>query len=258
VLALLRDHLDSGLDSVGQEQSTRRRDAAAYEACASLGGADLARFERAFTRGVMAYPVREDNIFLTEKAAFGLLRRTALELGRRMASRGQITEVEDIFFLHPGEARARLAEGSSAHEVVTRRKGERAWALANEAFVWYFDRIFAVDARGSADDHTVTGIPASPGRYTGTVRVIHSEAEFDRLRPGDVLVCPATSPVWSVLFPRVGALVTDAGGILSHPAIIAREFRVPAVVATRVGTTQLQDGQVVTVDGTTGTVELLR
>lgn len=57
-----------------------------------------------------------------------------------------------------------------------------------------------------------------------------------------------------MLFPRVGALVTDAGGILSHPAIIPREFGVPAVVATRVGTTQLRDGQVVAVDGTTGTV----
>jgi pyruvate,water dikinase len=202
-----------------------------------------------------------------------------------LASRGQITAVEDIFFLHPDEARARLADGTSAHEVVMHRKGERAWALAhsgpnsygpnpgpppplrglpeeaklaNEAFAWYFDRVLAVDARGSADDRTVTGIPASPGRYTGTVRVIHSQGEFDRLRLGDVLVCPATSPVWSVLFPRVGALITDSGGVLSHPAIIAREFRVPAVVATRVGTTQLQDGQVVTVDGTTGTVELLR
>ena len=78
-----------------------------------------------------------------------------------------------------------------------------------------------------------TGIRHLAGRYTGTVRVIHSEAEFDRLRPGEVLVCPATSPVWSVLFPKVGALVTDSGGVLSHPAIIAREFRVPAVVATR-------------------------
>ncbi|MFL6044598.1 MAG: PEP-utilizing enzyme [Propionibacteriaceae bacterium] len=74
----------------------------------------------------------------------------------------------------------------------------------------------------------------------------------------DVLVCPATSPVWSVLFPSVGALVTDTGGILSHPAIIAREFRVPAVIATRVSTSQLHDGEVVTVDGTTGTVEVLR
>jgi len=285
VLALLRDHLDSGSDSLGLQELARRRDAAASQARASLRGADLQRFGQAFKRAETAYPVREDNIFFTGNAPCGLLRRTALELGRRLAGRGQITALEDIFLLHPDEARARLADGTSAHEVVMHRKGERAWALAhpgpnsygpnpgpppplrglpaearlaNEAFVWYFDRVLAVDARGSADDRTVTGIPASPGRYTGTVRVIHSEGEFDRLRLGDVLVCPATSPVWSVLFPRVGALVTDSGGVLSHPAIIAREFRVPAVVATRVGTTQLQDGQVVTVDGTTGTVELLR
>jgi phosphoenolpyruvate synthase/pyruvate phosphate dikinase len=103
-----------------------------------------------------------------------------------------------------------------------------------------------------------TGIAASSGRYTGTVRVILSEAEFDRLRAGDVLVCPATSPAWSVLFSSVGALVADSGGVLSHPAIIAREFGVPAVVATSVGTTQLRDGQVVVVDGTIGTVEVLR
>ena len=103
----------------------------------------------------------------------------------------------------------------------------------------------------------LTGIAASPGRYTGPARIIRSESEFDRLQAGDVLVCPATSPVWSVLFPSVGALITDHGGTLSHPAIIAREYRVPAVVATGVGTTQLHDDQIVTVDGTAGTVEVL-
>jgi pyruvate,water dikinase len=86
------------------------------------------------------------------------------------------------------------------------------------------------------------------------VRVIRSEAEFDRLRAGDVLVCPVTSPVWSVLFPSIGALVTDSGGVLSHPAIIAREYGSPAVVATGNGTSVLCDGQVVTVDGTAGVV----
>jgi rifampicin phosphotransferase len=101
------------------------------------------------------------------------------------------------------------------------------------------------------------GKPASPGRYTGTVRVIHSEAEFDRLRAGDVLVCPVVLPVWTVLFPHVGALVTDSGGILSNPAIVARECGVPSVVATRMGTTVLRDGQLVIVDGTRGTVEIL-
>jgi rifampicin phosphotransferase len=102
------------------------------------------------------------------------------------------------------------------------------------------------------------GKPTSPGRYTGTVRVIHSEAEFDRLRAGDVLVCRVFLPVWTVLFPRVGALVTDSGGILSNPAIVARECGVPSVVATHMGTTVLRDGQLVIVDGTSGTVEVVR
>jgi phosphoenolpyruvate synthase/pyruvate phosphate dikinase len=105
---------------------------------------------------------------------------------------------------------------------------------------------------------TLHGGAASPGRYTGTVRVIHSEAEFDRLHAGDVVVCRVFLPVWTVLFPHVGALVTDTGGILSNPAIVARECGVPSVVATRVGTTLLRDGQLVIVDGTSGTVEVVR
>ncbi len=79
----------------------------------------------------------------------------------------------------------------------------------------------------------------------------------DLLQPGDVLVCPITSPAWSVLFPNVKALVADAGSVLSHSAIIAREFAIPAVVATGNATSVIRDGQLVTVDGTTGSVEVL-
>ena len=86
--------------------------------------------------------------------------------------------------------------------------------------------------------------------------MVTTESEFDKLQAGDVLVCPSTSPVWSVLFPSVGALVTDTGGILSHPAIIAREYRVPAVVATGNATELLRDDQVVTVDGSAGIVQV--
>jgi len=80
--------------------------------------------------------------------------------------------------------------------------------------------------------------------------VILNESEFGKLQPGDVLVCPITTLVWSVLFPSVGALVTDTGGILSHPAIIAREYRVPAVVATGNATSVLRDGQQIRVTAT--------
>jgi pyruvate,water dikinase len=83
---------------------------------------------------------------------------------------------------------------------------------------------------------------------------VRDETEFDKIHPGDVLVCPATSPVWSVVFPQLGALVTDSGGLLSHPAIIAREYGIPAVVATGNATSLLRDGDRVTVDGTAGVV----
>jgi phosphoenolpyruvate synthase/pyruvate phosphate dikinase len=86
--------------------------------------------------------------------------------------------------------------------------------------------------------------------------VVLDEFGFGKLQPCDVLVCPITSPVWSVRFPTIGALVTDTGGILSHPAIIAREHRVPAVAATGNATALLHDDQVVTVDGSAGQVRV--
>ncbi len=83
------------------------------------------------------------------------------------------------------------------------------------------------------------------------------EHEFGKIQKGDVVVCPVTSPAWSFVFPIVGALVTNEGGILSHPAIIAREHGIPAVVGTGNATSVLTDGQRVTVDGNRGVVELM-
>ena len=82
------------------------------------------------------------------------------------------------------------------------------------------------------------------------------EAEFHKVQAGDVLVCPVTSPVWSLLFLSIGALVTETGGVLSHSAIIDREYGIPAVVATGNATAVLREGQTVTVDGARGVVEL--
>jgi len=100
------------------------------------------------------------------------------------------------------------------------------------------------------------GVGASPGRHTGRVRVIRSEEELARLRPGEVLVCPTTHSGWTVAFGHAGALVTDGGSMLSHPTIIAREHGIPAVVATVTATATLREGQLVTVDGSAGRVEL--
>ena len=86
--------------------------------------------------------------------------------------------------------------------------------------------------------------------------MVMGEHEFSKIRNGDVVICPTTSPVWSIVFPSLGALVTDAGGILSHPAIIAREHGIPAVVGAGNATRVLRDGQFVTVNGDTGEVEI--
>jgi phosphohistidine swiveling domain-containing protein len=291
-LRLLADQLARGYDPVADAAAlAHRRMAAAGRARAALAGrpaGDRERFERALARAERAYPVREDNEFFTTSVPLALLRYLLLEIGRRLAARGQLDRRDDVFFLTLDQARAALRDGQARGALVTRRRGERAFveqhpgpatygkdpgppppfdALPAEArftmtaLLWYLDRIFeaAPSSRAQqAGTQVLGGIPVSPGRHTGPVRVVMDEFDFGKLRPGDVLVCPITSPVWSVLFPSIGALVTDTGGLLSHPAIIAREYGVPAVVATGDATALLRDDQVVTVDGTAGQVEVQR
>jgi pyruvate,water dikinase len=100
----------------------------------------------------------------------------------------------------------------------------------------------------------LSGLPASPGRVTASVRVIRAPDAFDELRQGEVLVAPATTPAWSILFGRAAAVVTDTGSPLAHTSLVAREFGIPAVVATGCATTRLRTGEVVTVDGSVGCV----
>jgi pyruvate, water dikinase len=107
---------------------------------------------------------------------------------------------------------------------------------------------------GAVGRKLLHGLAAAPGVATGHVRILMSPEHWRRVNPGDVVVAPMTNPDWLPAIRRSAALVTDGGGITCHGAIVARELRVPCVVATRVGTTLLRDGEVVTVDGTGGVV----
>jgi pyruvate,water dikinase len=100
----------------------------------------------------------------------------------------------------------------------------------------------------------VRGTGASPGVYHGTARLIRSPADFDRLAPGEVVVTQTTTEAFNMILPLVGALVTDAGGVLSHAAIVSREYGIPSVVGSRDATRLIPDGARVRVDGTTGEV----
>lgn len=128
-----------------------------------------------------------------------------------------------------------------------------------EMSAFSLERVFEPERSNRRESGAVEirGIAASRGTYEGLARIILGEEQFDALQAGDILVCPITSPVWSVLIAKVGALVTDSGGILSHPAIIAREYGIPAVVATGNATQIIRNGQRVQVDGGAGIVRLV-
>ena len=104
---------------------------------------------------------------------------------------------------------------------------------------------------------TVRGLNASAGRYEGTARVVISPPDFDKIKPGDVLVARSTTEAYNDIMPLIGALVTDRGGLLSHAATIAREFGIPAVVGTKEATRIIPDGARVRVDGSRGEVILV-
>jgi pyruvate,water dikinase len=106
-------------------------------------------------------------------------------------------------------------------------------------------------------DTSVKGLPVSPGIYEGTARLVKSTDDFGKLQQGDVLVTRSTSPSFNVVLPLLGAIVTDRGGQLSHAAIVAREYGIPAVVGTTEGTKTLRDGARVRVDGNTGDVRVI-
>jgi len=285
VLGWIRDQIANNYnpdaDAIKLEAKRNAAQAQARVALANRPDQERGRFEQALARAVRGYPSQEDNVFFTQGAPTAIGRYAVLELGHRLAKKQVIEQRDDVFFLEIEEARTAFRQGGDLKSLVLHRKGERVWAeqhpgpatygkqpvqpslevlppeprLLMTIVPWYMERAVST-GRGRVQQAgaNLTGIAASSGKYTGTVRVIMNEREFDKLKPGDVLVCPATTPMWSVLFSNVGALVTNTGGILSHPAIIAREYRVPAVVATGNATSLLYDGQVVTVDGNTGTV----
>lgn len=189
---------------------------------------------------------REGTVYLIEE--FFCLARAAMdEIARRLTDWRQLDSPEDVRFLYFHEVEHALRDDQLRFQsVVTRRRRKRGTAEA----IWW--------DRGQADDDkdALRGLPASAGRATGTARVIRSPEEFHRLQAGDVLVCPYTDPTWTPLFALAAAVVADTGGPLSHAAIVAREYGIPAVLG--VGhATSLPDGATLLVDGTSGTITLI-
>jgi pyruvate,water dikinase len=228
------------------------------------------------------YGLRDDDSGLTTQRPIGLVRRALLESGSRLASRGQLEDPDDVFDAGrseltalltgsgerptAGELARRAARRRGPFETPPRRLGEEEpepdeplpgamGALVGAVFT-------CMSLEDTVDDGVeaggeIRGAGVSRGVYEGYARVVSGPEDLERIEPGAVLVTSITTPAYNVLLPLLGAVVTDRGGMLSHPAIVAREFGIPAVVGTGVATARIVDGARVRVDGTNGVVTLL-
>jgi rifampicin phosphotransferase len=212
-------------------------------------------------------PMREDSIF-DMGMGHPIVRRMFAELAGRLISAGAIEDPQDIYWLDQAELKMLVAglENGAPLPYLADRIPERKqqWQAAfkysppvmlPEKSRW--SKLIHGGAAESKDGKIVLkGVGTSSGTVTAPACVIYSPEDFGNLRPGDVLVAVTTTPAWTPLFASASAVVTDIGGPLSHSSIVAREYGIPAVMAVRTGTRTIQSGQIVTVNGTAGTVTL--
>ncbi len=248
-----------------------RREAAESACRAALAGRRRLRrrFDRLLSIAQTYAVVREQQ---TRQFSLGwpVLRRCALQLGAELARRRTTGRPEDVFFLTHAELESALRGASLPSPETVRGRRERwerqrrliaplqlgkAPALARRT---YIKAIEAARTGAPAAQGALVGDPASPGRATGQVRVILDPGDFASFQPGEVLVARATAPAWTPLFAKAAAVITDGGTLAAHASLVAREYGIPAVVATGDSTTRLRNGQVVTVDGSSGVVEIHR
>ena len=242
----------------------------------------LARFDHLLAAAQLGAVLLEDLGYWIDTRGTYKVRRVFVEIGRRLAARGLIDRAADIFHLWPEEAIEALAGAgtSELRRLVAERRSEIARFAGTRPPMELGARAkpgpAPLDVAGRAQARirgasgfpnagaapagqsgVLRGIGASAGVARGTARVVLRLADSTRLRPGDVLVTGSTSPAWTPLFAQVAAVVTEVGGVLGHCGIVAREYRIPAVVGAAGATTTLRDGQAVEVDGAAGTVRAL-
>jgi pyruvate,water dikinase len=251
------------------QRARLQREEAMREVESRLSGDALADFKDKLAAIQIHVPISEGRAHW-QLTIIGSFRVPALALGRKLIEQGVLDEANDVFYLSLGELKETARNGGSQKEVVRQRKADLArWegltpppflgtpptAIPEEMQI-ITSKFFGLGVVQSEDKRIVTGNPASRGVAKGHARVIRDLSDAARLEKGDILVCTSTAPPWTPLFAIAAAIVTDTGGILSHSAICAREYGIPCVVGTQVGTRQIPDGAMITVDGAAGTVRI--
>jgi phosphohistidine swiveling domain-containing protein len=279
---LLLENVRHAVASTAPREAAGSADASAIRA--QVPEEHRARFDELITEARLVYRLRDERSTLLDSWATGLLRRALVEAGKRLAERGKLLQANHVIDLEHGELARLLIEsvGPTADAIAARVAQRESLKIDDAPDVLGADRRLPPPPKEmfggplgellSALSHymehmeedapapeqpqrgTLTGFAASAGSYRGRACIVSEPDQFNKVKPGDVLIARATMPAYNVLLPIVGAIVTDKGGTLCHAAIVSREYGIPAVVGTRDATKQLEDGMMVTVDGDAGTV----
>jgi phosphohistidine swiveling domain-containing protein len=248
--------------------------AAAKEILEGLKGEGLEEMRVANDINLKMAPLTPDHHFYIDQGANAHVRLVLIAIGKKLVAQGVLDAPDDVIFLHYNELREFMGDPTAmdARALVAKARAarEKAYSFRPRDWIgtvtqsqldfpylnlWGFPDKFNRKAGTIAGQFT--GLGGSPGVVEGVARVVLREDQFDEVRGGDILVCQMTNPAWVVLFTKIVGLVTDAGGTVSHPAVLSREFGIPAVVGTSVATQQVGNGDRIRLNGTTGLVEIL-
>lgn len=271
VIATIATYLQSGeaIDPRAAEtKQIRLREEALALVADKLNPLQMAYFRRSLRRLRRFMRLRDNGQHFLVKLLLPM-RHIYATLGRRWARRGWLADPLDFFFLLIPEIEAVLALHKTGDMSATAElNGLQLRELVSQrrlAYEHWFDRPLPevldedglpLEAPLDDDEQALSGVPASAGRVQGLARVIDAPGDASRLQPGEILVTRATDPGWTPVFSIISGLVLEVGGQLSHGAIVAREYGLPAVVNVTGATRRIADGQTITVDGSSGRIYL--
>ncbi len=233
------------------------------------------QFESLLKAGQAGSIIQEDHNHWIDQRAHYKVRQVLLEFGRRIAEAGVIEQPDDVFYLTPEELRetAIASPQGDRRKLVAQRKAEMdhfrtiqpppalgtmpSGPAPDDSLSRAIGKFWGAPPQPSTNPNVLQGNASSPGKVSGTAKVVLSLAQAGKLQPGDIMVAPATMPAWTPLFASIAAVVTDAGGALSHAAIVAREYNIPAVLGTGTATAVITDGQTLEVNGDAGEVRIV-
>jgi pyruvate,water dikinase len=226
----------------------------------ALGPFRRALFEQLLSSTITHIDLRDRMSMRFSENAYEI-RRLILDLAAHCVAEGILSERDDVFFLYLDEIHEMIGSRLQADDIESRVKARRE-ELAADAEIEPEETTCGKDSAVrpqpmAPDMEYLVGIGSSPGTYRGFARLLRNPSEdLPELTADDVLVVPFTDIGWTPLFARVGAVVAETGGILSHTSIVAREYGLPAVVSVEMATQRIRDGQLITVDGRQGRVYL--